>query len=128
MNQPEQPQRSPSRLASVQNAVRGVGVLLSQPNARIQGAVALIVVALGWKLDISSHEWLAVILSIVWVLSAEAINTAIELMVDWVSPQWHPLARDIKDVAAAAVLISSLGAAVVGGLVFLPHLKTLLNS
>jgi diacylglycerol kinase (ATP) len=96
--------------------------LISQPNARIHFVVAVLVIALGWALRISSPEWLAVILAIVLVISAEAINTAIELMVDLVSPQWQPLARDIKDVAAAAVLISSIGAAVIGWLVFVPYL------
>jgi diacylglycerol kinase len=56
------------------------------------------------------------------VLGAEALNTAIEFVVDLVSPQWHPLARDAKDVAAAAVLLASATALGVGLLVFIPKL------
>jgi diacylglycerol kinase (ATP) len=56
------------------------------------------------------------------VLGAEALNTAIEFVVDLVSPQWHPLARDAKDVAAAAVLLASAAALGVGLLVFIPKL------
>ena len=96
-------------------------MLLSQPNARIHIAVAILVVFWGWKFSISRLEWLSVVLAIALVITAEALNTAIELVVNLLSPQWQPLARDIKDVAAAAVLISSLGAAVVGWLVFAPH-------
>lgn len=119
---PQQPVRSPSRLASLRHAIRGLRVLLSQPNARIQCVAALVAVALGWQLSISPAEWLSVVLSIALVISAEALNTALEHAVDLVSPQWQPLARDAKDVAAAAVFISSVGAAVVGWLVFSPHI------
>lgn len=122
MIQPQQPHRSPSRLASVLNAARGLGVLLSQPNARIHLVAAILVMALGWKLAITRAEWLAVTLAMALVITAEALNTAIEYAVDLVSPQWQPLARDIKDVAAAAVLVSSLGATAVGLLVFIPYL------
>lgn len=56
------------------------------------------------------------------VLAAEAINSAVERIVDIVSPQWHPLARDAKDLAASGVLIAAIGAATVGIIVFLPYL------
>jgi diacylglycerol kinase (ATP) len=101
-------------------------VLLRQPNARIHAVAAVAVVALGWRLQISVNEWLAVVLAVVLVVAAEALNTALELVVDLVSPQWHALARDAKDVAAAAVLVCSVGAAVVGVLVFGPKLLGLL--
>jgi diacylglycerol kinase len=97
-------------------------VLLRQPNARIHAVATVLVVALGAWLRISHHEWLAVVLAVVLVIGAEALNTALELAVDLSSPEWQPLARDAKDTAAAAVLVSSLGAAVVGCLVFGPKL------
>ena len=59
------------------------------------------------------------------VLAAEAINTAIEIDIDLTSPQYHPFARDTKDVAAGAVLIAAITAAIVGAFVFVPHLLTL---
>ena len=63
-------------------------------------------------------EWLALILAIGLVLSAEALNTAIERMVDRVEPQWHPAARDAKDLAAAGVLIASVFSFIVGVILF----------
>lgn len=72
-------------------------------------------------IGVSALEWAALAMAIALVMAAEALNTAIEHVVDLASPEWHPLARDAKDVAAAAVLICSIGAAVVGLLVFVPH-------
>lgn len=97
-------------------------MFVSQPNARIHVVAAFIVVVLGWRLQVSRGEWLALVLAMGLVMAAEALNTALELVVDLASPEWHPLARDAKDVAAAAVLITSASAAVVGLLVFVPHL------
>lgn len=77
---------------------------------------------MGFWLGISATDWALLTLSIAVVLAAEAINSAMERMVDLVSPQWHPLARDAKDLAAGGVLIAAIGAAVVGVIVFLPYL------
>lgn len=118
--------RSVSRLASFGHALRGVAVLLRQPNARIHVVAAVLATALGWALRISAGEWLAVVLAIALVIGAEALNTALECVVDLVSPQWHALARDAKDTAAAAVLVCSAGALVVGLIVFGPRLWALL--
>jgi len=82
-----------------------------------------VVVALGWWLGVSWLEWVALTLAIALVMGAEALNTALEYVVDLASPEWHPLARDAKDVAAGAVLLCSVGAAVVGLVVFVPYLK-----
>ena len=119
---PERPARAASRLASFGYALRGLRVFVSQPNARIHCVAAAAVVALAWWLGVSHMEWMALVLAIVLVMGAEALNTALEYVVDLASPEWHPLARDAKDVAAAAVLLCSVGAAVVGLLVFVPYL------
>lgn len=129
MNRPETPPRvgrAVSRAASFGHALRGLRVLLRQPNARIHAVAAVLVLVLGASLRISAGEWLAVVLATVLVMGAEALNTALELVVDLVSPEWHALARDAKDTAAAAVLLCSLGAAVVGVVVFGPKLLGLL--
>ncbi len=118
--------RAVSRLASFGHALRGLTVLLRQPNARIHVGVALVVVALAWALQVSVLEWCALALAMALVLGAEALNTAIELVVDMVQPEWHALARDAKDVAAAGVLLCSLGAAIVGLCVFTPRLWALM--
>ena len=82
----------------------------------------MLVLVLGAWLGVSPLEWAALLLAIALVLGAEAMNTALEYVVDLAQPEWHPLARDAKDVAAAAVLVCSLGAAMVGLVVFVPYL------
>ena len=122
---PNSAARSISRRASFGHAFRGLGVLLRQPNARIHLLAGCVVVILGSWLQINANEWLAVLLAIGAVMGAEALNTALELAVDLVQPEWHELARDAKDVAAAGVLICSLAALVVGVVVFGPRLWAL---
>lgn len=117
----KQTSTSPTRLASFGHALRGIRVLFkSQVNARLHLLAATLVIALGWGLQVSATEWLGLVLAMAAVFTAEALNTALELVVDLVSPEWNALARDAKDVAAGAVLLASIGALVVGGLVFLP--------
>ena len=102
--------------------MRGIKVVLQEPNAIIHVALAAAAVALGVYFQISTMEWVAVVLAISMVLGAEAMNTGIEKAVDLASPDWHATAGQAKDVAAAAVLICSIGAAVVGALIFVPKL------
>lgn len=117
---------SVSRAASFRHAMRGVARLIAtQANARIHVGAALLATILGIWLDISLLEWAVVSLTLGMVLGAEALNTAVEWVVDRVSPEWHPLARDAKDVAAGAVLITSLAALGVGGCIYLPKLRAL---
>jgi len=116
------------RLRSFGYAIRGLKVLLqSQHNARIHALATILVVALGALLRISMTEWALVTLAMVCVWAAEALNTAIEFVVDLVSTENHPLAAKAKDVAAAAVLIAAIGALVVGGLVFGPYAVRMLT-
>ncbi len=88
---------------------------------------ALGAICLGWYFQISAIEWLALIVAIGLVLCAEALNTAIERMVDRIEPQWHPAARDAKDLAAAGVLIASVCSFIVGVILFGPRLARLLS-
>jgi diacylglycerol kinase (ATP) len=110
-----------ARLRSFVFAARGIRTMLaSQHNARIHAAATLVVVALGLSLGISRLEWLGMVLAIVSVWTAEAINTAFEFLCDVASPEFHPLVEKAKDVAAGAVLICSTGAAAAGLLVLGP--------
>lgn len=77
-------------------------------------------------LKISITEWCFVTLCITLVIMAEAFNTAIENLTDLVSPDFHPLAGKTKDLAAGAVLIFSIGAVIVGLLIFLPKITKLI--
>lgn len=110
------------RLMSFKHAGRGVLVLLWQANARIHVAAAVVVILLAWHFAVSPTDWALLLICITIVLAAEAINTAVEHLVDIASPEWSALARDAKDIAAGCVLISAIGAAVVGLVVFLPYL------
>ena len=117
-----------TRLRSFQYAFRGLNTLLqTQQNARIHAAATVLVIAAGAWFRISPLEWALVVLAIAAVWAAEAMNTAIEFLVDLVSPDPHPLAGKAKDVAAGGVLAAAIGSAVVGILVFGPYIKKLLN-
>lgn len=91
-------------------------------NAWIHILLAIIGVALGFYLDIDRYDWIFLIIIIGFVLAAEAFNTAIEIDIDLTSPEYHPYARDTKDVAAGAVLISAITAFIVGILIFSKYL------
>lgn len=100
-------------------AARGIFYALkTQRNMRIHYLVALAALFLAWKLQVSVFELLWVVLAIFLVLIAELFNTAIEVLVDLVSPGHHYLAGIAKDVAAGAVLLSALHSLVVAFLVY----------
>ena len=84
--------------------------------------VALMVIAGGIFLEISRNEWLILFIWIILVLSAEMINTAIELITDKVYPEWNETAGKIKDIAAGAVFLAVIGAVLSGLFIFLPKL------
>jgi undecaprenol kinase/diacylglycerol kinase (ATP) len=77
---------------------------------------------LGVVLKINANEWISLVLIVTIVLILELINTAIETVVDMISLKFHPLAKIAKDVTAGAVLVASIGAIVVGVMIFLPKL------
>lgn len=111
------------RLASFKYAFRGIRVMMAnEPNARVHAAVTAVVVGAGIYFELGVGAWCWIVLSIVSVWTAEAINTAFEALADVASPNFHPMVEIAKDVAAAAVLITSVGAAVIGLLVFGPHM------
>ncbi|HSE56954.1 MAG TPA: diacylglycerol kinase family protein [Candidatus Paceibacterota bacterium] len=112
-----------ARAHSLRYALRGIYLFFkSQHNAWVQLVIAIIVVVAGFFFAITSMEWIFVIFSIMAVFSAEAFNTAIEIHMNLTSPNPHPHARDTKDVAAGAVLLTVIGAIIVGFLVFTPYI------
>jgi diacylglycerol kinase (ATP) len=88
----------------------------TQRNLRIQAALAAVALAVFAALHASLLTFAVVALAIAIVLALEIMNTALEAVVDLVSPQRHPLAKAAKDAGAGAVLVAALGAAVVGAL------------
>jgi diacylglycerol kinase len=114
------------RIESFGYAFKGIATLFkTQINARIHAVVLTLVVLAGLYFNIERTEWLVITLVAALVLSAEAMNTAVEFVVDLVSPDYHPLAGKAKDVAAAAVLLAAFGAIIVGLIIFLPKVLIL---
>ncbi|KUG05953.1 diacylglycerol kinase family protein [Solirubrum puertoriconensis] len=110
-------------VASFGYALQGIGeALKSEPHLRFHALATVAAVALGAWLQLPRYDWALVVLAIGAVWTAELMNTAVESIVDLVSPDFHVLAGRAKDVAAGAVLLASLAAVVVGLLVFGPPL------
>jgi undecaprenol kinase len=94
----------------------------TQRNLRIHAALAALVVAAGALLRLPAASWALLALAIALVVAAELLNTAVEAVVDLVSPDDHPLAERAKDLAAAGVLVAALGAAAAGAFVLYERL------
>lgn len=110
------------RVCSFYHAGAGLWRLVrEEKNARIHLAATVIAIAAALWVRLSAMEWAMIVLAIVLVWAAEAANSALERIADVVSPHRHPMIGAAKDLAAAAVLVVALGAAVVGCLVFYPH-------
>lgn len=117
------------RIKSFGYAFAGIKVMLREEhNARIHIVAAVVAVALGLLFGITPGEWTAVVIVIAMVFAAEAVNSAIERTADFVKAERDDRKRDIKDLAAGAVLLCAIGAAVVGIIIFLPYLISFINS
>jgi diacylglycerol kinase (ATP) len=115
-----------NRLKSFIYAFKGVEfVLLSQHNMWIHITLAFIALMIGFVLGINIFEWIAVVFSIGLVLTAEIFNSAIETLVDLISPNYNEKAGKIKDMAAGAVLISAITAVIIGAIIFIPRILNL---
>jgi len=112
-----------ARAKSFVHAFRGLHILIrSTHNSWIYLFFAILTICLGFILKISNIEWILLVFAIGFVFVAEAFNTAIEIDINLTSPNYHPYARDTKDVAAGAVLISVFIAIIVGLIIFLPKI------
>ena len=111
------------QLRSFRYAWQGIRCCVGrEQNLSFHLIVTVCVVVAGFAFGITPGEWAAVVLCIGMVIAAELFNTAIERLVDLVSPQRHPLAGQVKDIAAGAVLVCALAAIVVGLIIFVPYL------
>lgn len=108
---------------SLNQAWRGVlYTVRTQSHVQFHFVAGTSVLLLAWWSKVSRFEWLILILAIGSVIGAEVMNSAIEIVVDMVQPNFHPLAGMAKDVAAGAVLVTAIQAAVIGIIVFAPVL------
>jgi diacylglycerol kinase len=115
--------RSRNLLESFRFAFAGLWYTLrTQRNVRIHLCIAAVVVALGLWLNLSASQWALLTLTIGFVLVSEMLNTALEKLVDLVSPDYHPLAKVVKDVVAGVVLLTAIASVIVGLLVLGPPL------
>ena len=117
------------RIRSIRCAIVGIRVMISsQKNAWIHAAATLSVVAVSFSFGLTKAEWCWIILAIISVWTAEALNTAFEFLTDVASPEFHPVAANAKDVAAGAVLITAVGSVLIGLLILGPYALAGLSS
>jgi diacylglycerol kinase len=110
-------------LKSFLYAFNGIAYALkTQLSFQIECVATIAVILLGYYLNLSKNEWLWVALAISVVLVLELLNTAIEVLVDLVSPEQNPKAGAIKDIASGAVLIGALFSIIVALFIFVPKL------
>lgn len=115
-----------ARLKSFKYALKGIVLVLkTQQNAWIHALATLLVLALGMFFTLTATEWLLLVLSICSVWVAESFNTALEFLADTITKDFHPLIKKAKDAAAGAVLISAIGSAIIGFIIFVPKLYSI---
>lgn len=120
--------KNKSLINSFKYACMGIkSAIKSERNMKIHVLATLIVTALGFILGLDPLEWVACIFSIVIVIGSEMLNTAIETVVDLVSPSINPLAKKAKDIAAGSVLVMAIGALLVGLIIFIPKIINILH-
>ena len=111
------------RMKSFAFAFNGLKVLIKEEhNFRIHLVAAVCAVVFGVVLSLSLWEWVVIAFAIGFVFVVEAVNSTVERIADFVSPQKHDKIKSIKDISATAVLIAALTALVVGLIVFIPKL------
>lgn len=103
-------------------AISGLCYALKDRSIRLQMCFGLVVFLVGCFLGLSLQEWFWIGLCIVLVITAEILNSCIEHLVDYISLERTPQAKQIKDMAAGAVFLLSLFSAVIGLLIFIPKL------
>jgi diacylglycerol kinase (ATP) len=111
------------RFQSFPFAVNGLRILFKEEhNSWVHLFAALLAIILGFVLDISKFEWVVIIIVIGLVLAMEAINSAIESLADFVSPEKQNQIKKVKDLAAGAVLLSAITSLIVGMIIFVPRI------
>jgi diacylglycerol kinase (ATP) len=114
------------RLKGIRYALRGVWLLIkSEASIQVQLGFAILGIAMGFYFEISAAEWLAQLLVIGMVLVAEALNTGIEKLSDFVHPEYHEKIGFIKDVSAGAAAIAALISLAVAAIIYIPKISLL---
>ncbi|TVZ57390.1 diacylglycerol kinase (ATP) [Lutibacter sp. Hel_I_33_5] len=109
-------------------ALKGLWLLITtEESIKIQSTIALIAIGMGFYFDISPTEWMIQLLVIGLVLVAEAANTAVEKVADFIHPEYHERIGFIKDIAAGAPAIAALISLVIAGIIYIPKIMMLLG-
>ena len=116
------------QIRSFKYAFRGLYFALGDYNFLVHIPSAILVVLTAWFFEVSVVEWLFLTSAIFGVWVCEILNTSIELLTDMVSPEFHVMAGKIKDLAAGAVLLTSIYAILVACTIFIPYLTQILNN
>jgi diacylglycerol kinase (ATP) len=109
-------------ISSFGHAFRGIRVFFSERHPRIHALVMCCVIALSWYLSITTTEWVMILIACALVLGSEALNSSIEKLCDAVHPERNSIIRNVKDIAAGAVLMCVIIAVIIGCIVFIPYL------
>ena len=116
------------RIKSFKYAFNGLGILIKEEhNARIHLIAIIVVTIAGFYFELVAMEWVTIVLTMGIVLSMEIVNSSIEKLCDFVSPHKHELIKKVKDLAAAAVLISAASALIIGLIIFVPKVLEMLK-
>ena len=116
------------RAKSFRHAINGLKILfVEEHNARVHLIVAICVLLAGLYFDIAAIEWMAIIFSIGFVIALEIVNTVVENIADFISPEKHETIKRIKDLAAASVLVGAITTVFIGLNIFVPKIFAMLN-
>lgn len=110
------------RIISFKNAFKGIPYILKERNSIVHIVTAISVVIAAYLLHFQAWEWCVLILCISFILALEGMNTAVEYLVDIVSPVHNELAGKVKDISSGAVLLGAIGTLLVGAILFGRHL------
>ncbi len=112
-----------NRIKSVGFALRGALLLVrTEASIKIQVFIMIVMTAAGFYFNISKTEWIMQILTISAILATEGMNTAVEKIADYIQPEFDEKIGFIKDVAAGAVMMVSIGAVIIGAIIYLPKI------
>ncbi|WP_445490352.1 diacylglycerol kinase family protein [Niallia sp. 03133] len=112
-----------SQLSSFRLALSGIlSAIKKERNLKIHLIISMIVLALGCYYQVSAVEWLFLSIAVGFVIAMELMNTALERVVDLVTKEYHPLAKQAKDIAAGAVFIAAILSLVIGFIIFFPKI------
>lgn len=111
------------------HAFRGIKeAFKTQPNFRIHIVSALLVTILGLLFHINIVEWIFIAMSVMFVVVTELLNTATEFFADLIKEEYNLKIRMVKDISAAAVLITVISSFIVGVIIFIPKIYKVLLS